>query len=128
MPVVVFFEYISWQYSQGIQEYAEVWKNLHWFLWRFFSTRLLLVTLFQPFRRTSESYSRGFDPSRFAQTVLVNIVTRLVGVVVRSVIISIAFLAHAALFIIGSVTLVIFLTTPLVVPASIIGGILIVLL
>lgn len=122
MSVIVFFEYLSWQYNEGIREYFSVWTNVHWFLWRLFSVPLLLRTFFAPFRRTSEGYGRGFDPSVIAQTFMVNMVTRFVGVVVRSVFLFIALLFQAMAAMVGSILFFFFITAPAAVPVIMLTG------
>lgn len=128
MVVLVFFEYMAWHYSAGIREYAAVWQNIHWFLWRVFSVSLLLRTFFTPFRRTSEGYGRGFDPSAIAQVFLVNMVTRLVGVMVRSMLLVCALLFQVGAGVLGLILFLWFFFTPVVIPASIFAGVLIMFL
>ena len=128
MPLVVFYEYITWQYSDGVREYLAAWQNIHWFLWRVFSVPLLVRTFFAPFRRTSESYGHGFDPAQMAQTFLINLVTRMVGAVVRAMFLAVAFLFQAIVFVIGGILFMAFLFAPAAIPLSMLAGILIILL
>ena len=128
MPVVVFYEYLTWQYSEGIREYMRAWQNIHWFLWRVFSVTLLLRTFFAPFRRTGEFYGRGFDPAVMAQTFLVNLITRLVGMMARSMLLIVALLFQALVLMGGGFLFIWFLLTPVIVPVSVFVGVLIVLL
>ncbi|TSC77486.1 MAG: hypothetical protein G01um101429_1034 [Parcubacteria group bacterium Gr01-1014_29] len=123
MPAVVFFEYLVWQYGDGIREYANAWLNIHWFLWRVFSVPLLLRTFFAPFRRTGEHYKRGFDPAAIAQTFLINMITRFVGMVVRAVLVAVALLFQTFALVGGALLLVFFMTAPLVIPISVLTGI-----
>lgn len=127
MPIVVFYEYLTWQYREGIREYMRAWQNIHWFLWRVFSVSLLLRTFFAPFRRTSESYGRGFDPAVIAQTLLVNLITRFVGAIVRAVLLAVAFLFQSAVLVGGGILFIWFLLTPVVIPFGLLAGILIIL-
>ena len=128
MPVVVFYEYLTWQYSEGMREYMRAWQNIHWFLWRVFSVTLLLRTFFAPFRRTGEFYGRGFDPAAMAQTFLVNLITRLVGMMARSMLLIVALLFQALVLMGGGFLFIWFLLTPVIVPVSVLVGVLIVLL
>ena len=123
MPIVVFFEYLAWQYGDGVNEYLRAWRNIHWYLWRAFSVSLLLRTLFAPFRRTGESYKGGFDPSTIAQTFMVNMVTRFVGMVVKLVLLGVALFFQAAVAGVGAFFALVFVTAPVAVPASILVGI-----
>ena|SRR3990167_1072825 len=119
---LVFFEYIAWHYSEGIAEFLSAWKNIHWFLYRFFAIPILMRTFFQPFKRIQESYVRGFDPAKFFETAVINLVTRLVGAVVRSIILGIALLSQLFALVFGALLLTLFLAAPLLVPLSVVGG------
>ena len=127
MPIIVFYEYVTWQYGEGVREFVRAWQNVHWFLWRVFSVSLMLRTFFAPFRRTGEAYGRGFDLVAMAQTFLINLVTRFVGVVVRSVLLAVALVFQGAVLLGGGVLFLWFLLTPVVIPASLLAGILIIL-
>lgn len=128
MPLVVFYEYLTWQYGNGIREYLHAWQNIHWFFWRVFSVPLLLRTFFSPFRRTSESYGRGFDPAVIAQTLLINVITRFVGALVRGVLLAVASLFQGVVFVIGCVLFLSFITAPVAIPLSALLGILVMFL
>jgi hypothetical protein len=118
MPVLVLYEFITWLYGDGMREFTKAWLNLHWFLWRVFSVPLLLRTFFAPFRRTSEGYGRGFDPSRIAETFMINMVTRMVGALVKTVLLAVAIVFNIALFAVGVIALALFIASPVVIPAS----------
>ena len=128
MPLLVFFEYMAWLYGDGVREYLGAWQNIHWFLWRVFSVSLLIRTFFMPFRRTSEPYGRGFDPSAIASTFLINFVTRFVGMLVRGVLLVVAAIFQAIIFVLGVVFFIWFILTPVVVPVSMLIGILVILI
>ncbi|PJE64646.1 MAG: hypothetical protein COU90_02280 [Candidatus Ryanbacteria bacterium CG10_big_fil_rev_8_21_14_0_10_43_42] len=124
LPLVV-FEYLAWQYGEGVQEFLRVWRNVHWVVYRLFSISILLRTFFSPFRRTSESYGKGFDPKRYAETFVINIVTRLVGVAVRSILLFIAFFLQAAMLLFGAFLFGIFLLTPVIIPLGLVSGLIV---
>jgi fatty acid desaturase len=121
LPLVV-FEYLGWQYGEGMQEYLRMWRNIHWVMYRLFSIPLLLKTFFAPFRRTSESYGKGFDPKRYAETLVINLVTRLVGATVRGVLLFIAIAFQAIIAIVGVLLFVFFILTPVIIPLGFIIG------
>jgi hypothetical protein len=79
--------YFSWHYSQGLLDYFRIWKNLVWFLWNFFSIKILLKTFFTPFERLQEKYNGGLDMESLAASIIVTNLMRLVGMLARSVII-----------------------------------------
>lgn len=78
--------YIRWHYGQGLHELFAVAKNFLWFVANFFSFKLLLKTLFAPWKRMGENYEDGFNISAFASTLLVNTLMRLVGFITKTVV------------------------------------------
>jgi hypothetical protein len=123
MPVLLFFEYIHWLYSDGIKEYIRVWGNLEWFFYHFFSVPALLATFFQPFKRLQEGYGKGLDVGRWTETFIMNTVMRFVGMVVRSVFLGIAFVAEVAVGIAGAVLFILFVGAPVLIPLGLAMGI-----
>lgn len=80
--------YTRWHYGRAYVDMYRVWANLYWFIFHFFSVSTLLRTLFQPWKRMDEGYSKGFDPGGWISTFFVNIVMRIVGMMVRLILIS----------------------------------------
>ncbi len=82
------WHYFAWHYTRGLRDFLRIWGNVQWFVWHFFSVGLLLSTLFMPFRRIrDERRKKGFDVGAFAESVVVNVLMRIVGFFVRSVLI-----------------------------------------
>ena len=115
-PALVLIEYASWHYGDGVREYLLAWKNLHWFFYHFFSVPVLFATLFQPFHRMRESYKRGFDPEAFFESAFGNAMIRIVGFVARSVLLFVALVFNAFLFICGIIMFFGFLSAPVLIP------------
>jgi len=67
--------------TQGLKS----WKNFLKFWLYFFSIGLLLKTLFAPWRRDVTKYPRGFDIKQWAQVLLFNLLSRIIGAIVRLV-------------------------------------------
>lgn len=113
---MIFFEYLAWHFSEGVHEYLTAWRNMHWFLYHFFSVSVLLKTLFQPFHRMQETYSRGFDPGLMLETFIVNTMMRIIGFFIRSVFLLGALVSQIAMAVIGIVFLFVFVASPVLVP------------
>jgi hypothetical protein len=79
-----FVAYLKWHYGQGLRELFGVAGNFLWFIYHFFSFKLLLKTLFAPWRRLGEHYEGGFDLSAFASTFILNMIMRTVGFVTKT--------------------------------------------
>ena len=110
---LIFFEYFAWHYSSGINEFLKAWKNVHWFWYHFFSVPILINTLFQPYRRIQEKYKRGFDPERFFETLIVNLIMRVSGFIVRTVFLLTALIIQILVIFIGILLFILYLGTPI---------------
>src|SRR3989344_1970853 len=103
-------------------------KNISAFVYQFFSVDMLLKTFFQPFKRMQEDYTRGFDPSGYAETFIVNAMMRVVGMVIRAVFIAGAACMQIVIGMVGFVFFIAFVGLPFAVPFCVIGGLLLLLL
>ena len=88
----IFSNYFKWHYGKSFTELFGVIKNFISFILHFFSFKLLLKTLFHPWRRMKENYPK-MDLGAFFSSLLVNIIMRIVGLISRLIIISIGLLS-----------------------------------
>ncbi|TSC68041.1 MAG: hypothetical protein G01um101472_194 [Parcubacteria group bacterium Gr01-1014_72] len=80
------FSYTWWHYSTGITDLLRVLGNVIWFLYNFFSIPLLLSTFLNPWRRLGEGRGQGLRG--LFESALVNGIVRIVGILVRAVVIA----------------------------------------
>jgi len=59
------------------------WGNFLKFYWNYFSIPDLAKTLFSPWRRYQWSYGRGFDIARYFEVAISNLISRLLGAILR---------------------------------------------
>lgn len=81
--IILFKEYILWHYGRAFGDLGGLAKNFLWFGYHFFSLKLLWTTLFSPFYRIREEYGRGFNLENFAENLVANVVSRVVGLFLR---------------------------------------------
>jgi hypothetical protein len=79
--------YLAWHYSRGYRDFLHVWGNIVWFVFSLFAVPHHLVTLLSPWHRMLEEKPARFEVERWAEGVVVNIMSRLIGFTVRVVII-----------------------------------------
>ena len=82
-------DYLTWHYSTAYRDFLRAWINYLWFVAHFFSLEILLRTFFTPFKRISEKNNAGLDIGAILEVFAVNLLMRLVGMLVRTVLISI---------------------------------------
>lgn len=122
--VPITLSYIYWLYREGVSEFFRAWMNYHWFLYHFFSVPVLAGTLFAPWRRMQEAGSRGFDPNKIAERLIINTVLRITGLLIRVVFLVAAGVSEMLLFFIGGILFLYFMSSPVSVPATFLVGIL----
>lgn len=77
--------YLWWHYTTAWVDLARLYTNLVWFLWHYFSFGLLARTLLAPWKRLRETKG-GAGDSGFLGRLIINSVTRIVGFVLRSLV------------------------------------------
>jgi len=117
------YNYFFWHYTDGTREYLEIWRNYLRFFWRFFSVKLLLKTLFWPWRRDVTRHGRGFDPQEFLQVAAFNLISRFMGALVKLVTVAFCFLTELLIFILGLIFFGVWLLLPVVVLAFLLLGV-----
>lgn len=79
--------YFVWHYTRAYRELIHIEKNIFWFLFHFFSLPELTRTLFSPWKRLGENYGSIFDTEEFFAALVTNSLMRIVGIVMRAIII-----------------------------------------
>lgn len=116
-PAAFFFGYIFWHYSTALVDILRVWGNMLWFVHHFFSTKMLAKTLFSPWQRMHESYPKKgrFDPQYLIGTLVVNLLMRLVGALVRLFFIALSLIASVIVFLFGVIFMLFWFLAPVVI-------------
>lgn len=85
--VSILHHYILWHYTKALGEILHVWKNFFWFVFHFFSIPQLSRSLFSPWKRMTETRSKTFNLEDFAGYIIINLFSRIIGLILRSFII-----------------------------------------
>ena len=112
MKKILLFQCLSWYFIDCPREILGAWRNFLLFGLDYFSIPLLFKTFFSHWRRTYVPYGRGFSPSRYFQTFVFNLFSRLVGAVLRTFFIIAGVLVEAGIFFAGLVIFLVWLLLP----------------
>lgn len=116
-------QYLYWHYSLGFIEWTRNIFNFIEFEFHFFSVMDLLKTFFSPFQRLKERYSGSpLDFEAIASVLLVNIIMRLVGVVVRSIILIFAAVVISLSMVLALLLIITWIFLPLILCTLLIGS------
>lgn len=107
-------EFLAWHYSQGIVYYLKSWMQTIAYVNHSLSILLLIKTLFYPWKRLIvPEAGPGFDIQKKFQAFTFNLVSRLVGSVVRLILIFAGLVLLLVSFFGGAVGLLFWLAMPL---------------
>ena len=115
-------EYFIWHYGYALKDILELAQNFSWFFYHFFSLPLLAKTIFSPIWRLSERYKRGFDPQALFETLVVNLISRLVGFILRTILLLAGLLVELFLLLALIPALALWIFLPLLIPLLFFAG------
>lgn len=115
------FSYLLWHYTVAWSDLVRLYRNFSWFLWNFFSIRILFGTLFSPWRRLHEGARK--DIGGLLGSVIINLILRGIGFVARSATILTGLIALILLALFFLVFLVAWPFLPFLVFVSSVNGI-----
>lgn len=79
----IFFQYLSWHFLEVPRDILGGWKNFLKFGLNYFSIPLLIKTLFSPWRRYQWAYPKGLQIGKWFEAFFSNLISRLLGAVMR---------------------------------------------
>jgi ATP-dependent Clp protease ATP-binding subunit ClpC len=107
-------EFIAWYYGLGLKKLIGIWKNYVEFIWYNFSVANFIKTLFSAWRRdVSRVNVRGLHPLIFLQTLVENIFTRIIGAIIKIIMIFIALILELFVTVLGLFVFLLWVTVPL---------------
>ena len=113
--------WILWHFKYSPGNLIAIWGDFLRFSLEFFSIVPLLKTWISPWKRLSESYSGGLvNITENIQVLILNTFSRILGFLIRTIVIVFGLLFTALVFISGIVAFVLWLLLPLIFIAGII--------
>jgi len=108
----LFGQYFVWHFFDVPKELGKAWKNYLRSYFNFFSTGSLLKTLLTPWHGLMWSYGRGFSFTRYAETIISNGFSRIIGAIIRIFLIIFGFVVEVFIFILGGIVFFTWLFLP----------------
>lgn len=106
-------EYVVWHFFYMPLEIAKAWRNILLFNLEYFSLPLLLKTIVAPWRKIQWSSQKGFSISGFFEALVSNLISRILGAFIRSVLIIAGLAVEATLFAAALLSLLVWFLLPL---------------
>lgn len=108
----IIFQYIFWQFWESPKNVLAAWSNFLKFGLHYFSLPLLLKTLFSPWRRYRWYYPKGFYPVKYLEVFFSNLISRILGLVLRIFLIIAGILFEVFIFFAGLIVFLFWLALP----------------
>lgn len=115
--------YLRWHYSTAFVDMVRIDGNIFWFLWHFFSVADTFRTFFSPWERMSEKYKKGLNVEDMASTFVVNTLMRLVGMIMRTILLFFALICFIVAFIVIALGFLIWIFIPFILIGLAVAGI-----
>jgi hypothetical protein len=115
--------YFLWHYTRAFKEMFHVWLNVLWFVIHFFSLPQLIHAWIAPFKRITERRQPGFNLEDWAGYLVINVMSRLVGALLRTVIILIGLIFLTGSIMAGAVVYLLWVFMPLLLIGGLVSSI-----
>lgn len=112
--VLITFGYLKWHYGKAIKSIFSIWKDFLKFVANLFSLRNLFRNLLDPWKRMNDPYPKHFSFKGYLFVFIVNIITRIVGFIMRSFLLVIGALAYIISICLLPFILLVWLLLPLI--------------
>jgi hypothetical protein len=119
--------YLKWHYGKAVISLSHIWGNFIFFIFQFFSIKLLFKNYFDAWKRMSEPYPSTFDLKKIIFVFLTNIIVRLVGIIMRTSLIIIGLICYLLTIILYPFVIILWLLLPPIVIYLISVGIILII-
>jgi hypothetical protein len=118
----IIFLWFEWQFFDVPGGILKGWRNYLKFNLNYFSVPILLRTFFSPWRRYSLGYGKGFNLGRYFEAFTFNVMSRIIGAVLRLFFIFLGLLTEILIILAGAVIFFGWLILPLLLATGIFYG------
>lgn len=111
----IFVDWLVWQFYEMPKFLLLVWKNYILFALNFFSLPTLLKSLFSPWRKYRWNYPKVINLGEFFATLISNTFSRIMGVIMRVVLIFVGAVFQVFVILAGLVAFILWLMVPFII-------------
>ena len=111
----IVFGYLRWHYGKAMISLTKIWGNFFYFLTEFFSLKALFKNYFDPWKRMTDRYPKSFNLKEYFSAFITNLIVRIVGIIMRTLLIVVGLSSLILLILLYPVTLIIWLGLPFLV-------------
>jgi len=108
----IFLQWFFWQFFDMPSCILKAWKNFLLFNLNFFSVPLLLRSFFSPWRSYRWFYPRGLDIGKYFEVLISNLISRILGAIMRSFLIIVGLAIEILYIFLGAIVFLVWLILP----------------
>ncbi len=123
MGKILLIQYLIWQSFDVPKKILQAWKNFLLFNLNYFSIFTLLKTFFPYWHKYHYPYGKKFDPWRYFEAFIFNMMSRVIGAMLRTCFIILGILIEIPIFLAGIIIFVGWLVLPLLLIIGFLFGI-----
>ena len=109
----IFIKYLVWSFFDTPKGILRAWRNCLKFNLNHWSVPLLLQTWLSPWRRYRYSYGKGFSFTKYFEVFSFNLISRIIGAIIRTSLIVIGSLMEILVLSAGAAVFLFWLILPL---------------
>lgn len=114
MKKALLIQYLIWHFYDVPIEIIEGWKNYLVFAFNYFSIDVLLKTFFSHWHKYSLKYGKTISPSWYFEVFVFNMTSRIIGMVLRTILIACGIVFEMIVFFSGALFLTFWIFIPLI--------------
>jgi len=118
----IVFQALVWQFYDVPLGIMKGWKTFLLFNLNYFSVPTLIGTYLSPWRRYRSDYGQIFEVWKNFETLVFNLMSRIIGAILRTFFIIIGIITEIIIFFIGWMVLFVWVISPIILIAGFIFG------
>lgn len=107
-----FLIWLKWHFLESPKIFVSIWKNYILFSINYFSLILLIKTFFSPWHKYKWDYPKVFDIAEFFNALISNFFSRIIGALIRLVLIFVGLIFFISILFVGLVLFLIWILIP----------------
>ena len=125
--VLMILGYLKWHYGKAIRSVGSIWGIFLLFVADYFSLKLLFKNFFDPWKRMTDAYPKKINFKEYFYAFITNLIVRVVGIIMRTVLIIIGLTAYILTAILFPFVMIVWLLLPLIILGIIGSGIILII-
>lgn len=120
--LILSWQFVIWYYTAALFNFVKISRDFVWFLYHFFSIRILIPTLFSKWKRIGDVRTKKFNAADFFSVLIVNSIMRIVGFFIRSFVVIAGFISIILAIVAEIVVFIVWLFLPIIIVALFVLG------